>query len=69
MPVNTQNKRRSVQAYTLGAMRPVPDGVIDAADRATITWLYSGVAYPPTPPTPPSGGDDYIMFCRHKGRR
>jgi hypothetical protein len=42
MAIDTENKRRSVQAYTFGLIRPVPDGTIDANDRATAAWLYSG---------------------------
>lgn len=50
MAIDTQNKRRSVQAYTLGLMRPVADGTIGMADRATVTWYYSGLSYDPNPP-------------------
>ena len=52
--IDTENKRRSVQAYLFGLMRPRADGAIGAADRATCTWYYSGITY--APPTPPSGG-------------
>lgn len=68
MAIDTVNKRRSVQAYTLGLMRPVADGVIDAGDRAMVAWFYSGNTYPPTPP-PSGGGDDYLMHARHIHRR
>lgn len=45
MAIDTENKRRSVQAYLMGAVRPVPDGTIDASDRACSAWFYSGLAY------------------------
>ena len=45
MAVNTKARRASVQAYTLGLMRPPPGGTVDASDRATVTWLYSGLSY------------------------
>jgi len=45
MAIDSENKRRSVQAYTLGLMRPLADGTIDQSDRATVTWLYSGLSY------------------------
>lgn len=68
MAINTRNKRASVQAYTFGLQRPQPDGVIDAADRATSGWHYAGLTY--APPAPPSGGgDDYLMHARHILRR
>lgn len=40
MAIDTETKRRSVQAYTLGLMRPVADGTIEAADRVVCAWLY-----------------------------
>ena len=43
MAIDTETRRRSVQAYTFGLMRPVPDSTIGAGDRATATWLYSGL--------------------------
>lgn len=52
MGIDTQNKRRSVQAYTLGLVRPLADGTISAADRATSSWHYSGLTYSP----PVAGG-------------
>ena len=45
MAVDTENRRRSVQAYTLGLMRPLADGTIGALDRATVAWFYSGLTY------------------------
>lgn len=45
MAIDTENKRRSVQAYWVGAARPVPDGAIGAADRATSAWFYAGITY------------------------
>lgn len=45
MAIDTESKRRSVQGYTFGLMRPVPDGAIAEADRAAATWLYSGLDY------------------------
>lgn len=43
--IDTEDKRRSVQAYTLGIMRPRADGAITVGDRATSAWVYSGLAY------------------------
>ena len=45
MAVDTKAKRASVQAYTLGLMRPPPDSAISEGDRATVTWFYSGLDY------------------------
>lgn len=45
MAINTKSKRASVQAYTLGLMRPPPDGTIGIGDRATVAWFYSGLNY------------------------
>ena len=45
MAIDTKAKRASVQAYTLGLMRPPPDGAIGAADRATVGWFYAGLTY------------------------
>lgn len=45
MAIDTENKRRSVQAYLLGLVRPVADGAITSPDRATVGWFYSGLAY------------------------
>ena len=41
MSVNTENKRRSVQAYTLGLMRPVADSNVTAGDRRMLAWTYA----------------------------
>ncbi len=40
MAIDTEDKRRSVQAMTFVLMRPVPDGGINDRDRATVAWLY-----------------------------
>ncbi len=45
MAIDTENKRRSVMAYAGTGMMPVPDGTIDASDRATLAWLYAGLSY------------------------
>ena len=45
MAVDTKAKRASVQAYTLGLMRPPPSGTVGLGQRATVTYLYSGLAY------------------------
>ena len=45
MAIDTRAKRASVQAYTLGLMRPPPTGNGTAADRATVAWVYSGHTY------------------------
>ena len=45
MAIDTELKRRSVQAYTFGMMRPLPDGTIGAPDRACAAWFYAGITY------------------------
>ena len=45
MAIDTQNKRRSVQAYLFGLVRPVADGTVGTADRPTVAWFYAGLAY------------------------
>ncbi len=45
MAIDSENKRRSVQAYWVGAARPVADGTIDASDRATAAGYYAGLTY------------------------
>ncbi len=44
MAIDSQNKRRSVQAYWLGA-GPVPDGTIGDSDRAHSNGFYAGITY------------------------
>jgi len=38
--VDTEDKRRAVQAMTLGLMRSNPDNDFTARDRATAAWVY-----------------------------
>ena len=45
MAISTPVRRASVQAYTLGLLRPVPDGTVGEGDRAMVTWLYHGIDY------------------------
>jgi hypothetical protein len=45
MAIDTEDKRRSVQAYTLGLLRPVADASVDTQDRPTVGWFYSGITY------------------------
>lgn len=45
MAIDTENKRRSVQAYLLGLVRPLADGTVGDADRATVGWFYAGITY------------------------
>lgn len=45
MAIDSAAKRASVQAYTLGLVRPPPDGTIALGDRAAVVWLYSGLSY------------------------
>lgn len=47
MAIDTKAKRASVQAYTLGLMRPPPDGTVGVGDRAAVAWFYSGLSYSP----------------------
>lgn len=55
MAIDTAAKRASVQAYTLGLVRPPPDGTIGEGDRATAAWLYAGHDYD-VPPAPAATG-------------
>ena len=45
MAVDTAAKRASVQSYTLGLMRPPPDGTVGTQDRPTLAWFYAGMVY------------------------
>ncbi len=54
----TQNKRRSVQSYTMGLMRPVADASIGVSDRAAVAWLFAATSYPT--PTVITGGDRIV---------
>lgn len=40
MAIDSAAKRSSVQAYTVGLLRPPPDGTISAEDRAQLAWFY-----------------------------
>lgn len=53
MAIDTVNERRSVQAYTLGLMRPLVDGTIGPEDRSVIAWLYYREAAALVPPPAP----------------
>lgn len=44
--VDTEDKRRAVQAMTFGLVRPVADNDIAAADRGAAQWLYSSGGAP-----------------------
>ena len=67
MAIDTENKRRSVQGYSIGIM-PVPDGTIDASDRATLAWLYAGFVYG-TPPSPGIAAYLHTRFHLHHNIR
>jgi hypothetical protein len=67
MAIDTETKRRSVQAYATGIMRPVSDGAVGAADRATSAWLYAGLVYSGAPPAVVAS--DYIIRARRRNRR
>jgi len=49
MAIDTEDKRRSAMARIYGVIgagiAPVPDGTIDASDRAHITGFYRGITY------------------------
>ncbi len=50
MAIDSENKRRSVQSYSIG-LKPVPDGTVGAPDRAMCAGFYFGLTYEdPTPP-------------------
>lgn len=44
----SETKRRSVQAYTLGLVRPVATGTIGVLERATVAWLFAADSWPST---------------------
>lgn len=68
MAIDTESRRRSVQAYTLGVMRPAPDGSIGAGDRATAAWVYSGLFDGGS--TPPAANQHvWIHIARRRARR
>lgn len=43
--VDTENKRRSLGAYSMGWVGPKPDGGIEPGDRRHIAWLYRAPVY------------------------
>jgi hypothetical protein len=63
----SETKRRSVQAYTMGLMRPVATGTIGVLARATVAWLFAADSWPS------SGGtailDFRLLFWLRRGRR
>lgn len=61
----TQTKRMSVQAYTMGLMRPYADGSLDSGDRATVAWLFAGDYSGLTPP-PPSTSTNTIKHITQR---
>ena len=44
MAIDTAAKRRSAASRKPILKAPIPDGTIDASDRAHIAWLYSGIS-------------------------
>lgn len=44
MAIDTENKRRSVQAYTFGLMRPRADATIGTTDRPVVVGLFASAA-------------------------
>lgn len=62
MALDTQNKRRSAWVGCgRTSIAPVPDGTIDAQDRAQARWVYAGFLYELVAPEPEViivGGDD-----------
>jgi hypothetical protein len=66
--IDTENKRRSVMPlYSMLTVPPVPDGVIDASDRAHARWIYSGINYSGV--VAPSGPPAYVIQFRDTRRR
>jgi hypothetical protein len=45
MALDTVNKRRSVHGYTGDLVLPIPDGSVDAVDRAQVAGLYTEAAH------------------------
>lgn len=62
MAIDTEDKRRSVQAYSTGGMRPGADGTIDEGDRACAAWLYLGLDY--DNPVAPTGAVSWFRNFR-----
>lgn len=44
MAIDTETKRKSILGFGSGDLLPKQDGTIDAGDRLTLLWLYSGIA-------------------------
>lgn len=61
-----ETKRRSVQAYTLGLMRPVATGTIGILARATVAWLFAADSWPASNG---AGTMDFRWFWLRRGRR
>lgn len=64
MPINTENKRRSVGCNPFLVVLPVPDGKVaeDNQERMHIAWLYAGNAIVSV------AGDYYALLRRSKVR-
>lgn len=45
MAIDTRTKRGSASGFLFTITQPAADGTIDAGDRATVSWLYSGLSY------------------------
>ncbi len=61
--------RASVQSYTLGLMRPPPDGTIAEGDRASVSWLYQGMDYQDTAPETGFGAQHHRRWPLHISTR
>ena len=67
MAIDTRDKRASAHRL-YPRIRPIPDGVIDAADRRHIAGFYRGISAgePPEGPIPspdPDGGGSMAEMC------
>lgn len=65
----SQTKRRSVQAYTLGLMRPVATGTIGILARATVAWLFAADSWPASGGSGMGIYDFRTVFWLRRGRR
>jgi hypothetical protein len=43
MAIDTASKRASILGFGSGDLLPVPSGALEAGDRLTLLWLYSGI--------------------------
>lgn len=67
--IDTENKRRSAGQHLTTTIHPVPDSTIAMADRANVTWLYSGLDYSGDGPVPSDGAGGWVGAVVRRRRR